>query len=38
MLEVCYIDRVAQGGQGMDQTAKAQIKQAQNAMLEVLLR
>ena len=27
---VCYIDRDAQGGQGMDRTAKAQIKKAQN--------
>ena len=27
---VCYIDRDAQGRQGMDRTAKAQINQAQN--------
>ena len=26
----CYIDGDAQGGQGMDQTAKAQMKQARN--------
>ena len=28
--DVCYMDRDAQGRQGMDRTAKAQIKQAQN--------